>query len=178
MTVDSSAVKELHKLIREVVDQQPQIVGDDTVDVVAASIAEQTPVEKLTGFYSVALRSLVVAEYRARRNNAMNRLDAAINAAEIETSGRRRRDPRRTSPMVAAIRTWWGEMLDSRVFVKGREQRLGSCTVDDLDFIISDHEGRAAGHITKAGQYRVYRKMLIDNRAITLDDCPSPEAVA
>lgn len=172
---EGNAVKELHNLIREVIDQQPQNTADDTVDEVAACVAEQTPVEKVQEFYTVALRSLVVAEYRARRNNAMNRLDGAITEYN---PGRKRRDPRRTSPMVAAIRTWWSEMLDSRVFVKGREQRLGSCTVDDLDFIIKDHESRAVGHVAKADQYRVYRKMLIDNRAVTLDDCPTPEAAA
>lgn len=38
----------------------------------------------------------------------------------------------------------WARTLDERVEVRGVSKRLGSCTVDDLNFLIAEGEARIA----------------------------------
>lgn len=121
---------------------------------IARLVAERTEPDDVQDFYITALERMVADIIRADRNHTMN-----------SKAGR--------SPKVEQRRNWWARMLSERVSVGDSTWKpLGQCTVDDLDFCITERHSQIAALHTQIGKYEVIRDAMITHGCETAADLP------
>ena len=141
---------ELNSLIREVASEFP----DAHPHKLAKLVAERTEPELMFDFYVVALERLVADRIRLDRNATMN-------------SGKSR------SPKLEERRTWWARMLAERVHVGDSKWKpLGDCTVDDIDFCISERNDQVGALLGQIAKFETIRDAMLSHSVVTAAELP------
>jgi len=140
----------LISLVRSVIAKHPAAHPHK----VAQLVAEATEADDLHSYYVTALERIVADQVRFDRN-------ATLNSKQRKSSKLDRRQ------------SWWARVLRERVYVgESTWKPLGDCTVDDLDFCITERQtqiGALQGQIIK---YEAIRDAMLANNADTAGDLP------
>jgi hypothetical protein len=137
----------------------------ETDEVIARGVVDATPDHQVVEFYTTAVRRLVADYRRLARNEAVSNA-LSENPPDFH-------QPRTRSRKVSSIRTWWAMMLESSVKLgDGAYHLLGDCTLDDIDYLISDREARAVELQKKAAEYQRLRDHMVDSGVKRLRDAP------
>lgn len=121
---------DLRALIREVAADHPHAAPSE----IARHVAKLTPADDLIDFYSEALTQICTQLLGHDRRQLMDGpCDDTTGSKSPNSSKLRER------------RTWWANLLASRVPVGEEWKQLGDCTVDDLQFCIDERRAHIAG---------------------------------
>lgn len=125
MTVTRTPQQELNQLIRDVVASAD---ADATPLGLAEAVVEKAGEDLLSAVVIDLVADQVQCVLRADRRAALNRRPGGPRPGSVSPKLERRRD-------------WWARTLDTRVCVgEGTWRRLGDCTVEDLQYCISERE--------------------------------------
>jgi hypothetical protein len=157
-------MNQLRDVIRQVAAKYPNAQPDEiTVKVVA-----QTSEEQVWAFYRTAVHGAVLDVLRSDRNDA---LLGALTTRPV------RRQPNRSSK-VDGIRSWWQELLGSRIRVPYGYKLYGDCTVADLDFVIKVRETHIANVQAFIDLHQRLRTLMVQLGVDRVRDLPEEVAPA
>jgi hypothetical protein len=147
---------ELNTLIREVADDYPRADPRE----LARHVAKLTPDESVVDFYVDALIDRIREIIGGNRRNLFDGPD------NRSTSNR--------SPKVEQRRSWWADLLASRVHVGNAEWlQIAECSVDDLKFCIEERRTQIAGYEKQIGNFDRLIRLMRKHKALKVSDLPA-----
>lgn len=140
----------LNELIREVVAEYPHSHPHD----VARFVAKRTSEDDLLNFYTTAITPMVMNQIRMSRNATLN-----------SKKGR--------SANVEDIRNWWQRLMKERVHIgDSKYVDFGDCTIENLEFCISERAEQIAALNTQIGKYQVFIDAMVAHGVERVADLP------
>lgn len=144
---------ELNALIRVVAAEHPQ----SDIRELARFVAKMTPQESVMGFYTEALVGLVGEVIGQERRDAFNGPERKGRSAKLDDR-----------------RSWWKELLASRVHVGGGEWLcIADCTGAELDFCIEERRSQIAGFERQITNFERLISLMVKHGAKTVKDLPA-----
>lgn len=146
---------ELNALIRVVAAEHP---GAGDLRELARHVAKMTPQESVMEFYTEALVGLVGEIVGHDRRDL------------FDGPERRRRD---RSPKLEERRSWWADLLASRVHVgKGNWLQIADCSTEDLAFCIEERRSQIAGFEKQVNNFQSLIALMKKHKAKRAADLP------
>ena len=172
---------ELNDLIRQVADEHPDVQPLD----LATLVAEATPADLVKTFYT----ELLPYKIREIIGNERNRAISSVSSGKPLTKDRKTKPrkgkkthpgskkdtqgPVNISAKIAARRTEkWEKLFETQVSVNNKYKALGDLTVDDFDFIITDHHQRSDQILARGAEYQAYRDAVIEYKVDHFRELP------
>jgi hypothetical protein len=150
---------ELNTLIRSVAGDHPRADMRE----LARFVAKMTPPESVTDFYTEALADRVRI---LLGNDRRDIFDGPDVRPEGKSSNR--------SPKVEQRRSWWADLLASRVHI-GKTQwlQLGECGVDELTFCIEERRGQIIGFEKQITNFEHLIMLMVKHGVRKVADLPA-----
>lgn len=155
------------------------IADTDEVDprIIAEQIAESTPKHLLRAFYTEALVGYVRLALAQTRNAAIRNLQTEERPMLESVAPTSVRRPARSAKRIAAGNVpedRWRRFLNTSVAVSGGERkRLGSCTRDDIAFVVEGYNSRVEQNARWANYYAELQNEMTRHHVDTVDELPA-----
>lgn len=152
---------ELRDLILEVAAKYPTASQADK----AAYAVKLTPQEDLIDFYEDLMALGVRDVLRAERISSLKK---ACHGDPSTTSS----PLRNGSKKVAGIASWWARFKDSLISTERGDKRVGSCTQNDMRFVIARRQRNIENAQASLREYEAILAEMIELNVNTVDDLP------
>lgn len=147
---------DLRELIRNVAAEYPKAQPNE----IARHAAKLTPPDQIVEFYEAALRPLVQDVLRQDRNIAIHHVVSDRSGVPC------------VSPKVAGIRSWWQQMLESRVALENGWKVFGDCTYDEVLYCAKERRAHAESVIAQADWYESIARKMKQRRVCAVRELP------
>jgi hypothetical protein len=151
---------ELRDLILEVAAKYPTASQAEK----AAYVVKMTDDVDLVDFYEDAVALVVRDVLRAERITSMKKARHGDPSTTIS--------PLRGSRKVAGIASWWARFKDSLIPTETGDKRVGSCTQDDVRFIIARRQRNIDAALASLHQWESILDDMVRLQLNTVDDLP------